>query len=234
MIKLLYPLFIFLSLLYADKPITDSVIQGRLNIVNGYSAECVMHKFYMNSGWTKIEGQVGRNGIDGLYYKKHNVIIKEVLIAESKWNKSKLGKSGKNKLINQMSQQWVLRTLEKLQKYKPMPQYDSIKKLIKNDQYRARLFRMFPKGSDKVQIHIFEIKNKGSNSYDIKILDKLEPITMGKPKNRFQAGILNAYNECRSEALHKYFPMLSDGDVSLLLRDNYLQKRDIRGFVEIK
>jgi hypothetical protein len=227
MIKLLYPLFIFLSLLYADKPITDSIIQGRLNIVNGYSAECVMHKFFTNSGWTKIEGQVGRNGIDGLYYKKHNGIIKEVLVAESKWNKSKLGKSGKNKLIKQMSKEWVLRTLQKLQKYKPMPEYVSIKKLVKNDQYRARLFRMFPKGRDKVQIHIFEIKNKGSNSYDVKILNKLEPITMGKPKNSFQLGILNAYNDCRSEALHKYFPMLSDEDVSLLLRDNYLQKRDL-------
>jgi hypothetical protein len=45
--------------------ITDNQIQGRLNIVNGYSAECVMHKFYTNSGWIQIEGEVGRNGIDG-------------------------------------------------------------------------------------------------------------------------------------------------------------------------
>jgi hypothetical protein len=232
--KLIFVVIFFISFLHADKPFTDSIIQGRLNIVNGYSAECVMHKLYTNSGWTRIEGQVGRNGIDGLYYKKHNGIIKEVLVAESKWNKSKLGKSGKNKLINQMSQQWVWGTLQKLQKYKPMPEYASIKKLVKNDQYRARLFRMYPKGSDKVQIHIFEIKNKGSSSYDIKILNKLKPITMGKPKNRFQEGILSAYNDCRSEALHKYFPMLSDNDISILLVDNYLQKNDVKPLIKLK
>ena len=28
----------------------DNHIQGRLNIVNGYSAECIMHKFYTNTG----------------------------------------------------------------------------------------------------------------------------------------------------------------------------------------
>lgn len=54
-----------------------------------------MHKFYTNSGWIKIEGEVGRNGIDGLYYQKKNGVIREVLVAESKWNKSRLGKSGK-------------------------------------------------------------------------------------------------------------------------------------------
>ncbi len=32
----------------------DTKIQGRLNIVNGYSAECVMHKFYTDTGWIQI------------------------------------------------------------------------------------------------------------------------------------------------------------------------------------
>ena len=84
---------------------TANQIQARLNIVN----ECVMHKFYTDTGWTRIEGEVGRNGINGLYFKKKNDVIKEVLVAESKWNKSKLGWSGKNKLVHQMSQEWVLR-----------------------------------------------------------------------------------------------------------------------------
>ena len=71
--------------------ITGYQIQSRVNIVNGYSDECVMHKFYINSGWIQIEGEVGRNGIDGPYLKKEKGIIGEVLAAESKWNKSKLG-----------------------------------------------------------------------------------------------------------------------------------------------
>ena len=73
-------------------------IQGRLNIVNGYSTECVKHNFYTSAGWIQIEGEIGRNGIDGLYYKKKNGVIREVLVAESKWSKSKLGRSGINKL----------------------------------------------------------------------------------------------------------------------------------------
>ncbi len=207
--------------------ITPKQIQPKLNHVNGYSAECVMHKFYTDTGWIQIEGEVGRNGIDGLYYKKKNGVIREVLVAESKWNKSRLGKSGKNKLIKQMSKDWVLRTLKRLQKYRPSPEYATIKKLVQYDQYRARLFRMFPRGKDKVQIHIFKIKNKGSNDYDLKIEQKLDAITMNKPKNSFQAKILNTYNQCRTQALHKYFPMLSNRDITYLLNDNYLKKNDL-------
>lgn len=207
--------------------ITENQIQGRLNIVNGYSAECVMHNFYISSGWIQIEGEVGRNGIDGLYFKNKNGVMAEVLVAESKWNKSKLGKSGKNKLIKQMSKDWVLRTLNRLQKYRPSLEYSMIEKLIQQDQYRARLFRMFPRGKDKVQIHIYRIKNKGSKNYDLKIEQKLDAITMNKPKNSFQSKILYTYNKCRSQALHKYFPMLSDGDITYLLNDNYLKKNDL-------
>ena len=207
--------------------ITENQIQGRLNIVNGSSAECVMHKFYTDTGWIRIEGEVGRNGIDGLYLKKKNGVISEVLIAESKWNKSRLGKSGKNKLIKQMSKNWVLRTLRRLQKYKPLPEYTTIKKLVQQDQYRAILFRMFPRSNNKVQIQIYKIKNKGFNDYDLKIEQKLDSIVMKHPKNSFQAMILNSYNSCRTKALNKYFPMLSNRDIIYLLNDNYLQKKDL-------
>ena len=214
--------------------ITDNQVQGRLNIVNGYSTECVMHKFYTNSGWTQIEGEVGRNGIDGLYYKKKKGVIREVLVAESKWNKSRLSRSGKNKLVKQMSQEWVLRTLNKLQKHKPLPEYKSIKKLVKNDQYRARLFKMFPVGKDKIQIHIYKIKNKGMGSFDTFIENTLRPITIAEPANSFERGILESYDRCRKEALRKYFPMLSDKSITELLQDNYLQKKDLKKFLQNK
>ena len=72
---------------------SDNKIQGRLNIINGASAECVMHQFYTQSNWTQIEGEIGRNGIDGLYYNSQ---------------------SAKNKTIKQMSKEWVLKTMKKL------------------------------------------------------------------------------------------------------------------------
>ncbi len=209
-------------------PLTDNQIQGRLNIVNGYSAECVMHKFYTNTDWTQVEGEVGRNGIDGLYFKKKKGTIREVLVAESKWNKSRLGRSGKNKAVKQMSQEWVLRTLSRLQKHKPLPEYETIKKLVQHDQYRARLFKLKPVGNDQIQIHIYKIKNKGMSHFDTFLESTLQPITIGEPKNSFEQSILKSYDRCRTEALKKYFPMLSDVEIKLLLRDNYLEKKDIR------
>jgi len=219
-------------LLFAYGRPTDTQIQGRLNIVNGYAAECVMHWFYTSSGWIQIEGEVGRNGIDGLYFKKRHGTITEVLVAESKWNKSRLGKSGKNKLVKQMSKEWVLRTLLRLQKFQPLPEYEIIKKLVLNDQYRARLFRMFPRGEDRIQIQIYRIKNKGDKHFDLKIDTKILAITMGKPKNGFERGVLNAYNQCRTKALHKYFPTLKTDQIEILLKDNYLKKDDLLRYYE--
>ena len=216
------------SLIIARDIPSDSKIQGRLNIVNGYSTECVMHKFYTNTGWIQIEGEIGRNGIDGLYYKKKNGVIRELLVAESKWNKSRLGRSGKNKLVKQMSQEWVLKTIQRLQKHKPLPEYNSIQKLVKNGQYRARLFKMKPTKNNQIQIHIYKIRNKGMKSFNTFIESTLKPITIGAPKNSFERGILDSYNSCRITVLQKYFSMLDNKDIASLMRDNYLQKRDIK------
>jgi len=231
MIKTAFTLLIFVSSLFSNDTLSDAKIQGRLNILNGYATECVMHKFYTNTGWTKIEGEIGRNGIDGLYYKKKNGVIREVLVAESKWNKARLGRSGKNKLVKQMSQVWVLRTLERLEKYKPLPEYANIKTLIQHNQYRARLFKMAPKGNDQLQIVIYKIKNKGSNSYETFVESTLKPITLNAPRNNFDVMMLDAFNGCREEALNKYFPMLDSDAVEELKSDNYLKKEDIRSYL---
>ncbi len=72
--KLLFLLYLIVVNVYARDIPSDSLIQGRLNIVNGASAECVMHQFYIQSGWTQIKGGIGRHGIEGLYYKNHKAI----------------------------------------------------------------------------------------------------------------------------------------------------------------
>jgi hypothetical protein len=228
MIKIFFIIFFTFSTVFSDSTLSDGKIQGRLNILNGYATECVMHKFYTNTDWIQIEGEVGRNGIDGLYYKKKNGVIREVLVAESKWNKARLGRSGKNKLLKQMSQEWVLRTLDRLQKYRPQTEYAHIRKLIQHDQYRARLFKMTPKGDDQLQIVIYKIKNKGSNSYETFVESTLNPITLNAPNNNFDVMILDTFNTCREEALNKYFPMLDSDVVEELKSDNYLRKEDIR------
>jgi hypothetical protein len=228
--KLLLLAVVFMTLLFpsASHILKDSKIQGRLNIVNGYSSECMMHEFYTSTGWKQIEGEIGRNGIDGLYYKIKNGQIREVLVAESKWNTSRLGRSGKNRLIKQMSQKWILRTMDKLQRHKPLPEYNTIKRLIENDQYRARLFKVIPKGSDSIQIDIYTLKNKGQHEFDAFVERKLDPINLKSPKNSFEKKMVKAYNSCRATALYKYFPMLKVDDVNVLLEGNYLRKRDVR------
>lgn len=207
---------------------SDGKIQGRLNIVNGASAECVMHHFYTQTGWIQIEGEIGRNGIDGLYYKKRGNTIREVLVAESKWNTSRLSGSGKNKAVRQMSQEWVLRTLDKLVKKLHIKTYSTIQEFIKHDQYRARIFRLKPVGDSSIQITTYAIKNKGFKLFDEIKAVQLKPIDINKPVNSFEEGIVTAYNECRKKYLNKYIDILSENEIIGLLKDNYLQKSDIK------
>jgi len=229
-------LIILISLLYSfsyarDIP-SDGKIQGRLNIVNGASAECVMHQFYAQSKWVQVEGEIGRNGIDGLYYKKKNGAIKEVLVSESKWNTSRLGRSGKNKAVKQMSQEWVLRTMNKLIKKMSTPTYITLKQFIQNNQYRARIFRLKPKSNNSIQISIYKIKNKGLKAFDQIKDTQLPPISINAPKNSFEKNILKAYNTCRRAKLNQYLDFLTNSEINILLKDNYLQKKDIKKILQ--
>lgn len=210
---------------------SDSKIQGRLNIVNGASAECVMHQFYTQSGWIQLEGEIGRNGIDGLYYKKKNGVIKDVLVAESKWNTSRLGRSGKNKAVKQMSKEWVLRTMNKLIKKIPSSIYTTLKRFIENGQYRARLFRLKPKTNNKIQITIHRIKNKGLKAFDEIMDTQLPPIDINRPKNSFETRMVKAYNNCRDQKIHKYLGFLTGEEIVILLQDNYIQKKDVKKLI---
>jgi len=211
---------------------SDSKIQGRLNIVNGASAECVMHQFYTQSGWIQVEGEIGRNGIDGLYYKKKKGVIKDVLVAESKWNTSRLSRSGKNKAVKQMSQEWVLRTMNKLIKKMPSKTYITLKRFIENNQYRARLFRLKPKDNNRIQISIYKIKNKSFKAFEEIKDTQLPPMDINKPKNSFETRMVKAYNGCRKKQLHKYFKVLANSEISILLEDNYIQKKDVKAVIK--
>jgi hypothetical protein len=224
-------LLLITAIIAKDKLPTDNQIQGRLNIVNGASAECVMHNFYSKSNWVQIEGEIGRNGIDGLYYKKKNGVIREVLVAESKWNKSRLGKSGKNKLVKQMSKQWVTRTMKKLINKYHTSEHKQLLKLINSNQYRGRLFSLKPLRDNQLQITISKITNKGVNAFDIVEDRKLDPISVTAPKNSFEKNVLHSFNKCRVTYLNKYFSFLTSSDINMLLRDNYLQKKDIKAIL---
>ena len=86
-----------------EQPLTKNQIKARKNLINGTSAECMMDSFFLHdNNWQKIEGENGIHGIDGLYIKTSHDNISDVLVAESKWNSSRLA-STKKGTIKQMS-----------------------------------------------------------------------------------------------------------------------------------
>jgi len=55
-----------------------SQINHRVGSIN----ENIMNKYFQSTGWTKIEGEVGRNGIDGLFIKRKNRVISKVMVVK--------------------------------------------------------------------------------------------------------------------------------------------------------
>lgn len=155
----------------------------QLNKFNGDVTEAMMSKYFRGSGWGQISGEVGVNGIDGLFIKKDkNGNIKDILIVESKYNKSQLGHINKSsiKKSRQMSKRALLKQIDKKKKdiqskinkatstveknklKKQLKQYQQIKNKIWNDNYRARLFKIKPtskKGEFKITIDAIEQKD---------------------------------------------------------------------------
>ncbi len=109
--------------------------------IKGDISEDMMGSYFKNSGWSKKEGEVGSNGIDGLYIKRDSAgKINNVLAVESKYNTSKLGETNAGM---QMSKEWLVSKVDALIKAHSEDQdYADIKKLISEDKYRARLWKM--------------------------------------------------------------------------------------------
>jgi hypothetical protein len=192
----LFLIFLFIYALLADnkKP------SWKTNHINGYATECMMDKFFLyNDNWQKIEGEYGRNGIDGLYIKQKNNIIKEVLITESKYNRSHLGYIKKG-TIKQMSKEWILAKLKILQKYhKNSPYYKQLITHVKNNHYRARLFKLKPVGSQRFKIILYRIKNKDDACSLKKIKISELTIDFEAPKESFEQEMVKAFRQC-----HRY------------------------------
>ncbi len=114
----------------------------------------------------------------------------------------------------------------------PSETYVILKRFIENNQYRARLFRLKPKSNNTIQISIYKIKNKGLKAFD-EIKDRqLPPISIISPRNSFEQRMVKAYNDCRKKKLNKYLPVLTDREVTYLLKDNYIQKKDVKRLLQ--
>ncbi len=171
-----------------------SVIGGRMSSVFGGR---------MQTRWVASlvrflqEGENGSHGIDGFYIKISQNNITDVLVAESKWNTSRLG-STKKDTIKQMSKIWILDKLKEAKPHNPeIKNFDQISIFVKHNTYRARLFKLKPLNADRLKIILYSIKNK-SDDKDIEKIDKSEIILDIKyPKNLFHKEMIKVYLGCK-------------------------------------
>lgn len=175
---------------------------GKLNQLVGSLNENLMNRYFTSSGWTKIEGEIGRNGIDGLFIKKNNEgIIKEVLIVESKYNKSGLQDT---EYGQQMTKQWIIKKIEDLKlKYPDDNNYKQIGKFIDNDIYRSMLWNLKVENENLI-FDLAKLNDKNGKIEKINLVGgekfKINQsnnsfINIHQPENEFQKKIVSWYDE---------------------------------------
>jgi len=190
----------------SDNKLTKTQIQARMNYIHGDATECMMDRFFTyKQNWKKIDAESGNHGIDGLFIKISGEKVSAVLVAESKYNTSRLG-SIKKGTIRQMSKMWIV---EKLKEAKPanpdFEKFDQIISLVKKGRYRAMLFRLKPLKGTMFKILLSKIKNI-QNGKDV-ILKKVREVVIDgdHPKNAFHADMLEAYRMCAKRTRERWF-----------------------------
>lgn len=171
--------------------------------------ENLMIRYFEHSGWTRIEGQVGRSGFDGLFVKYQDGAIKDVLIAESKYNTSSL--QATNHGI-QMSEDWVRRKMVELKaRFPNEPNYRDIDRFIEAGDYRAILWNLKVE-DDALKVSLYKVRSRGPT---VDIADAIAPdltpiapassnrILLKGPSNRFEEQFLGWYNDELSIIGHK-------------------------------
>ena len=183
--------------------------EANINKIKGNASEQLMDEYFKKSGWEKIEGEVGVNGIDGLYVKRDkDGNITNVLMSESKYNTSQLGDTKDGK---QMSKDWILKKLDNLEKTYPDNQdYSQIKDLVNNDKYRARLWQVNEvdntlyislKKIDSVGNEVSISQLSGNENYKI---NKIPAIDLKEPIDNYQKSLSTSYNNIVEKVINDY------------------------------
>jgi hypothetical protein len=145
---------------------------------NGAVTESIVNDYMRSNGARQINAEVGRNGIDGLFYKKINGKMK-VYTFESKYNNAKLGNTVSDG--KQMSKKWKLAKLDEklkeLSKNITKNPMDS-KKINKEINLIKEARSIVSKGLDKP--YIFNIKPASQEYKELLKKKRLTP----KQQNR--------------------------------------------------
>lgn len=99
----------------AQKDLYEALVNRENKLINtvsrakGNAGETMMHNWYQNNGWERLNSQIGPHGIDGLYVKRSpNGQIVDFMVAESKTGFSALGQTNSGR---QMSRNWSLQKI---------------------------------------------------------------------------------------------------------------------------
>lgn len=160
----------------------------------GALTERLMHRYFESSGWTRVQGEVGRQGIDGLYVQIRRGVVKDVLIAESKYNTSVMKSTGAGM---QMSPDWVRRKVENLRARFPDEKfYTDIQRFVDNASYRALLWEA-KIDEEVLQISLTKLIGKGgaverstASSIDGLRAVPVSRIQLDAPANDFEKRLL--------------------------------------------
>lgn len=163
----------------------------------GEVTENLMVHYFKSSGWTQIEGQIGRQGIDGLFVKMEDGVIKDVLIVESKYSGSNLGSTNHG---TQMSETWVRKKILDLRtKYPDEKAYQDIEKFVDAGSYRARIWSMNVE-NNALKIGLDKVTSKGGDVFRSPVpsseASQFEnEIKITAPKNQFEENLVSNYNK---------------------------------------
>ena len=207
--------FLLSSLLYGMADDLSFYHQANRSKFNGNIAEEFMSKYFKGSGWKQIPGEVGSNGIDGLFIKIKNGVVSDAMFVESKFkgkgvpsvkngeiSLSKSGLGTTKDAAKQMSKQWSLKKIDaliekgdpKLKEY-----YKQIRKHVTQGTVKKRYFSMTKLANGKIKVILKPIQDVGLKGVKIvegtrsKIAEHI--FDLKKTKSNFDRKLAKNFNE---------------------------------------
>jgi len=233
--KLIIIILLFISSFALANNISNNKIDTAIKKINGDTTESLMHKTFKQNGWKQIQGEVGSNGIDGLYVKKNaKGTITDVMFGEAKYNKATLGNSLCGK---QMSKQCLNSQIDKLIKKHPdVKDYKQIKSHLANGNYRARLFQLKKDGNTLIpeikaishtgEIDVQKSKLVGNKNYKLNNMK----IDINNPKNSFEKKFVENYKKSQTEGLMRKFNFSEETAQKIVKKNPVFTLKDIEKY----